>query len=363
MGLFSSIVARGYQPLPSPPPEARYLLLQDGKPAWSSVDSAITSLRNSLAGGVVALCPTYVNRLNGELFDDLVERMWQQVLEVEAAHPELPLALMIGLQHGSAQETEAVRRLEAAAAKNPCRSARFIGLRLETTGKVRTHNAAIALTRALGLRCMGWVDDDVLLEPGCLATLVDRFLRKGRGAVGAVKKPVPGEHWSARLLYKVKRYTNPAANYPHACCEVISMDVLARGIPPRYVSDDGFVCFELLDPTLPNPLDALELVEEARCSHVVGGDTSSATLARIRRMLLNHHIFLADYPSKARYYRRNMLFYGFWPFGTMDSESPLVFATAKWLLKSIYFAWFWRVGLELFVRGLVRRPLRSVGWA
>lgn len=35
---------------------------------------------------------------------------------------------------------------------------------------------------------------------------------------------------------------------------------------------------------------------------------------------------------------------------------------AKWFLKALYLVWFCRVGAELFLRGLMGRPINEIRW-
>jgi hypothetical protein len=39
------------------------------------------------------------------------------------------------------------------------------------------------------------------------------------------------------------------------------------------------------------------------------------------------------------------------------------YALKKWLLKAVYFVWFLEVGAELFIRGLLRQPLKEIAWS
>jgi hypothetical protein len=83
----------------------------------------------------------------------------------------------------------------------------------------------------------------------------------------------------------------------------------------------------------------------------------------LRRLLINHHVFIADYPrAVGQYYLSNMLFRGFWPIGRFDTSQGIRFGLLKWTLKLIYFGWFAYVGTELMVRGLLSRPLHEIPW-
>ncbi|MFD0385569.1 hypothetical protein ACFQ2B_34475 [Streptomyces stramineus] len=275
--------------------------------------------------------------------------------------------LFVGMQWSSAEEEdESVRRLRALLPRARARLPRVpvCGLSLPGPGKPRTLNAAIGVAELLGCAGVGWVDDDVTLEAGCLARLARDFLAAGcRGAVGATKVPHTKEFATSRLLARAKAIAAPATDYPHGCCILVATDVVSGGMPGRYVSDDGYVCFRLLDPALPDPLARLRLVPDARCHYYVAGPAGE-TRRRIRRLLLNHLVDLADWPLPvARHYFRHILFAGLWPLTGFDGTGGRRRGVQKALIKWLYFAWFAGVGAELYLRGLTGRPLRAVEWA
>jgi hypothetical protein len=101
-------------------------------------------------------------------------------------------------------------------------------------------------------------------------------------------------------------------------------------------------------------------VPGARCRHIVGGPAIQS-IRRIRRLLINHHIYMADFPpAVSAFYLERVLFPGFWPVGARTGEGarPL-----RWALQAGYFTAFTAIGLELALLGLFRRPLREVEWA
>ena len=62
------------------------------------------------------------------------------------------------------------------------------------------------------------------------------------------------------LVAQAPQFPNPAVDPPQRGEQTA---VLAGGIPDRYSSDDVYVCFQLLSPRAPNPLEHLELVPDA----------------------------------------------------------------------------------------------------
>jgi hypothetical protein len=230
------------------------------------------------------------------------------------------------------------------------------GLVLKGPGKLRTINAALRCARETRVRGWAWVDDDVQLEPDCLSRLVSRFLeRDGHVAVGARKVAIAAAHSASRTFRAVSSQTQPPRTYPNACCMVVPAQVLVHGIPSRRVTDDGFVVFELLDPAHADPYHRMEVLEDACCRFVVGGDFHQS-VSRLRRLLYSHVTCMADYSWPiARVYFQTMLFHGLWPLAKWGG-------VRRWLVKAIHFGLFALVVIELAVRGLLLRPRRSVAW-
>ncbi len=356
-------ISRGYRRAADASTPAVYFMRDGDVPHRYDLET-LPNLGDAGAPLFGVLCPTFVGRAPVAQQIETMSALAAQLRTCLADRPDVRIAFFVGMQWSPGEESAAFDRLARMAdlVRDDPRIV-FVGVALRGRGKIRTLNATVQAAVKSNAVGLAWIDDDVYLEEGCLARLIDRFIEKGcRGAVGATKIPVAGKTRAARTLYVLKGITTPACNYPHACCILVDTRVIARGIPERYASDDGYVCFELLDPARPDPLELLELVAAARCWHVVGGPAGQ-TRRRIRRMLTNHHVFLADYPRPvARYYIRHMLFYGLWPLAPFDAGRGVAFGLAKWGLKALYFCWFARVGAELLVRGAVNRPIREIAW-
>ncbi|MFC5144776.1 hypothetical protein [Streptomyces aureoversilis] len=315
-------------------------------------------------GGIGLVMPTQVTRATPEEQREMFRDLLKRVGTACRAHPDVRLVLMIGMQWQTPEQRHEARRRLGALVEMAADGPEVVGLLLRGPLKVRTLNAAISVAERLGLDGIGWMDDDVRMEEECLARLVTAFREEGcRGAVGATKIPHSSGHLTSRILHRAKAVAAPATNYPHGCCILVATAVVAGGIPDRYVSDDGYVCFRLLDPGAPDPLHRLRLVPGARVHYQVAGP-AGATRRRIRRLLLNHHIYLADwsYPT-ARYYFREILFLGMWPLARWDHSQGVRFACRKAAIKWLYFLWFGAIGAELYLRGLFGRPLREVAWS
>jgi hypothetical protein len=338
-------VRRGYEPPPQilPTPEWVVEPPQDGDGEW-----------------LLLFCPTYVAPTNESAQCDAIEGVLRQLSE-GLRRQHLPRSVfMVGMQHGPDGSEEARRRLLALDAIARRHGVAFCAFSLATFGKVKSLNVALQVAnrrRAFGLL---QVDDDVRLDDDCLVHLFAAFAARGRrGAVGATKIGLARRGGASRMLRWAKARTRPACNYPHACCLLLDPTLFPEGIPIRFVSDDGYICFSLLRPREPDPWSMLQLVPAARCFHYIGG-AAGRSVQRIRRLLLNHHIYIAAFPEDVgRFYVREILFPGFWPVGTAARGTrPLT-----WCLQALYFSAFCAIGLELAIRGCLGYPLRAVNWA
>ncbi len=237
------------------------------------------------------------------------------------------------------------------------------GAALSGRGKLLTTNAVLRITAGLGYLGWLWVDDDVELAPDCLERLVTRFLQRGAtGAVGACETALTSTTTSAKVMDSVSGHTAPPAEYPAAGCMLVAADVLAGGISPRRLTDDGYVLFELLSRATDAARPDFEVVPDAICGFCRIGRAGD-TLVRLRRSMYSHVVSMADYPSRtARRYFAHYLFYGLWPLAPWDNRRGRARGLVRWSLKAVHFMWFGAVTTSLAVRGLTGRPLRGVSW-
>jgi len=361
LDLSGRFVRAGYRPRAAGPSTFEAITRVDGRAATVPPDCLRQMLANRLRDGVAFVLPTMLSRADEVGHGAQVAHLVEQL----AGAPEgVSRALIVGLQYGDADPHLAMDRLRVVIESVVTSDVMLVGLALKGPCKSLTLNTCFRLLSGLDLLGIGWLDDDVRLEPGALGALVRRFLAKsGRGAVGAIKVGHKRDNLVARALWHMKHVTQPATNYPHGCCILVESAVVAEGIPARFCSsDDGFVCFSLLDPAAPDPMRLLELVPEARCHHFVGG-SAAQTRRRLQRMLTNHQIFMAFFgPEIATYYFQHVLFHGLWPLAPLDTTRGAGHAFARWGLKALYFGWFCGVGVWLAARGLVARPLEQVPW-
>lgn len=357
------LIARGYEPDPQPTvPVTGVVRTADGfRPVRE--ECLFDRLSRLPAGGIAILFPTYVSRCALVEHAAGLAHVIERLVEVRLKRPDLPLTLWVGMQHTDGDEDEAVCRLAQLGQMAEINSLNFVGLALRGPGKMLTINASVRLSRGLDYEGWLWIDDDIDLEPHCLARLVARFFERGcRGAVGANKTGLPKAYWASRVLSQISRRTTPPRVYPTACCMIVQTKVIECGIPVRRVTDDGFVLFQLLDPAAGDPLHDLEVVADARCRFYTAAHGAD-NLRRLRRSMYSHVTCMADYPwSTARWYFSETLFFGLWPLGSWDNRGGQWRGAIRWLIKATHFGWFLTIATTLLVRGLAKRPIRHLAW-
>jgi hypothetical protein len=361
MSVLARFVARGYQP-PSPAPIVSSCIIGSGDEMnadeMNAVDASMR-LASSVAGGIAIVCTTYVARCSLDEFHAIVQPFASQLRGIREACPEVPILFILTVGYGDGERDAAKARVSIARQVLAAETIQVVGVIVEGRLKVRSLNAALDLARAARVRGFLMVDDDTRMADGCLGWLIRRFVDGSyQGALGASRIAVPVVHWAARLQVAASAHLQPRTGYPYGWCMITELPILARGFPERYGNDDGFIFFELLAPEHDDPLHKLRVLPEALCWGSVGRPSAAATLGRIRSALFAHIVLMADYPRKARYYRREMLFYGLWPVGMAARGVPWKTAVLKWIFKSVFFLLFCRIGAELFARGVINRPIR-----
>lgn len=321
-------------------------------------------------GGLGILLPTYVARCGVTEQVRAVQHVLDRLGAVHDAHPALPLTLWVGVQSDdgdgmdSMNSTAATDRVSAlvAAVRAPAGVA-VAGAALAGRGKLLTTDAVLGVTAGLGYTAWLWVDDDVELAPDCLTRLVTRFTeRGGTGAVGARETSLASTTAPARVMDAVTDHTTPPSEPPAAGCMLVAADLVAGGIGPRRLADDGFVVFELLRRAPDGEAADFEVVHDARCRFRRIGRAGD-TRRRLRRSLYSHVTLMADYPhTTARRYFSEYLFHGLWPLAPWDGSRGPSRGLVRWSIKAVHFAWFCAVVTSLAVRGLAGRPLRDVAW-
>lgn len=313
--------------------------------------------------------PTMTKRALVEDMDEYLSGLAREILiaaEQQPIEPHLFVAMQYGAdgpEAGAKAVEHILARLRSAFADRAA-GIGLVGMTLRGPGKVVSINEMTAAAAARRIEAAVLIDDDVGFSEGCFSSLVGAYLDAPRPvAIGARKIGRAFDTRPSALLHKLKGFTQPAENYPHACCMIVSMEVISPRIPEIYSSDDGFICFRLLDAAAPDPLGQLRLTAQGHCFHWVGGRNTGEITSRIRRMLLHHHLFLSHAaPANARYYLGSILFFGMWPWVPFDRSKGLRRGIIKCVLKYLYALWFAKIGLELIVRAMRKRPLRDINW-
>lgn len=365
MDKIKKIISKGYLINKEEASCVEYISQHDGGVRWGDKKSIENISSNLFKNCFCFILPTYVGSNEPNKQVEQMIHIFDRVNEVAENFDHVPIILFIAFQFTEGHSEVAKKIMEQFfKQQKQCRSnLKLIGFINKGSRKKINLNIAISFVQNFNLSGIGWVDDDVYLEPKCLVYLVEKFIKMPSPcAVGAKKIAASYTGWHSRVLKKIKLLTQPAMNYPHGCCILVSPEVIIKGIPNRYCSEDGYICFELISPNEKDPFYRLCIVPESICHHYVGAKTLKETLQKIRRLLLNHIIFMADYPKEVSiYYFQFSLFYGLWPLSPWSTKLSLTKRLLAWPIKMIHFSWFVITGLEVIIRAMINRPV-SINW-
>lgn len=311
---------------------------------------------------VSVFCPTYVSRFDDEAFRQTVIRIREQISDI-GRNNWLRLYVIIGIQYEGSERSTAVARIKEAEALFAEEQCGLVGYVVEGKSKVRALNLAIKMAGELHTKGLLLIDDDVLFDRYCFLNLIKSLKKKNFvGSVGAAKVPITKDGKASKMFFKIKRYRQSPHQYPHACCMIVQYTEIAQGIPLRYVSDDGYLCFKFLDGKVVDQMWKISIEPTALCYYHVGGPFWQ-TLRRVRRQTLNRCVLMADFPQEVSrfFYEKNILF-GIWPLQQWDNSAGVVKGVYKWLIRSGLYLWFLYCWFELFFRGLLNSPLRQIKW-
>jgi len=355
-GFFRRMIRQGYAPELNYPSFCQHYKFKNSRA--ESIDLSV--LANEVAiedVDAIWVLATMVQRGTVSEQSVFINEVVDQLSQIDGK-----FAVVWGLQGATYDEVDD-RMSAIGGLLNASTNTKLFGIGLEATRKAETLNSAFSLFARSNYRAAGWIDDDVVISSDCLSAMYVRIKEKGFvGSVGPTKVGEMGDNAGSKLLFKVKAITTPATNYPHGCCILVDRKIVENGIPRRYSSDDGFVCFSILAQGLDKAAERMEILDGPTCKYIVGAP-KGRNLNRIKRLLINHWVFMSDFEKDvANYYWRKMLLTGFWPFAPMDLSKGLGFAAKKWGLKLIYYFFLLRVGAELFFRGLFKRPMRKLIW-
>lgn len=307
---------------------------------------------------VIVILPTTLSRLDDDQFAHSIEQLLARLRETQRAH-QLSAGLVVLTQVGSSEEFEIARRRRYLVGDAPDVSATFIVS--QGSGKLPALNLVLDLLPS-ATRYVGWVDDDVDIEPMGVTHLTARLAElDAPAAVGARKVPHVSGHATSEAMSKAKGLMPSAMNYPHGCAMMVTRDVVASGIPTRYASDDGWVCFQLLRPDRPDPFESLKIEDSAAVHYTVAGDFWS-TVRRLRRQRIGQLLLMADAPADIAWcYVRHCFLVGTALLPRFRTEPPRT-AVRRSTYSWVHLGSTTALAIELMVRGLIGKPLRKVEW-
>lgn len=317
----------------------------------------------AIGSDVMLVLPTRPARLSAEALTDRVRGLSAQVIAAENAEKAQgrQVALVVVIQYASNRERQlAESHGDALLALDDRHITTVV---TSNAGKIAALNTAFRLA-ASTVRFVGWVDDDVELGQDTLVRLLREIQHMpAPAAVGAVKVPYRSPHRTSHALARAKAVMPSAMNYPHGCAMIVTADVVRRGIPERYASDDGWVCFQLLDPAADDALWRLHLAPETSVNYVVGGGLRS-TLRRLRRQRIGQLLLMADAPPPVSHcYLHQCLLNGVSLLPINLQEVRIDAATLERCLYSwVHVLSTLLLAGELALRGLFRLPLSDIGW-
>lgn len=201
---------------------------------------------------------------------------------------------------------------------------------------------------------IGWFDDDVWMDSNCFTNMIEKTFIENLCAVGAIKTKKRRPDLSSSIIYYLMKFTKPPIKHPTGCALIVPFSVIKNGLPCE-LTEGGFIFFELLDPTHENPFHLLRVAENASVSYYVGAGKGNNS-NHIRKTLIDHWMLIASYPEKALTYLRQLLFWGLWPLSRIDRKERFIKSIFRWNVKAIYFILFSICGMELFVRGFLKKP-------
>lgn len=313
---------------------------------------------------ILIFCPSYVSRGDYKYIQHVAEQLIVQASQIKEKYLDLTLAIGFGIQYKDDQEEfEAIERFQKLdkLVKDDFNFYNFIQY---GSGKTHSLNEAIYYAYRNDFDGILQIDDDVSFEDYSFTNIITEYYKREKSAVCGAKKKFVFEEGKASKLFKFsKKQVKSPIDYPHACCMLFNPKDFPKGIPLRYISDDGYVCFKKINTQLENPVKNLVIVEDCVCLTTSGGQTKEVT-ARIRRIMLSHILLLADFPaSTSKYFLKNILFSGFWPISPLNFKRNILGFFIRYIFQFIYLIWLLTTAFELIARGLLKIPIKEIKWS
>ncbi|SIO95745.1 hypothetical protein [Vibrio spartinae] len=303
----------------------------------------------------VILLPTLWERCDKYEILEAIQRGIEQCLKFNSI-------LMVSIQSGSNYRLDIIDSVQKLLSENKIYNKLILFL-TDVRSKAYSINQTVLLARKINCSAVGWMDDDVILSDDAFLHLYEDLCHRNFiGSSGALKFPTPKKYPTSKFLNFAKnKMSTKKTKYPHGCCMMVGLSSIKNLIPARYICDDGFFFFELLDMRLDNPQNNMKIVEQSTCQHYVGGNIKD-TYFRIRRSIISTLIYCADYSSdKSLYYLKEIQFKGLFP--NMLIKSSVKDKIIKSILKFIFLIWHIIILIELFFRRVSGNPLREIAWS
>ncbi len=303
----------------------------------------------------IILLPTLWGRCDKSEILEAIQRGIEQCIKFNSV-------LMVSIQSNYSHREDIIDSVQKLLNENEVYDKLILFL-TDIRSKAYSINQTVLLARRINCSAVGWMDDDVILSDDAFLQLYEDLRRRGFiGSSGALKCPTPKKYPTSKFLNFAKnKMSTKKTKYPHGCCMMVGVSSIKNLIPARYICDDGFFFFELLDMKLENPQNNMRIVEESICQHYVGGNVKD-TYFRIRRSIISTIVYCADYPlDKCLYYLKEVQFNGLFP--AMFINVPIKDKIIKSILKFIFLIWHVIILIELFFRRFLGNPLREIAWS
>ncbi|WP_404478521.1 hypothetical protein [Novosphingobium sp. BL-52-GroH] len=288
----------------------------------------------------------------------VAERLVMLAAALERAPRASDLLLCIAVQYRDAASraaaVEFASRLEDAVRLS---GLHVVKVALESRLKVDSINwawASIARDRATWL---GWIDDDVHVEPGGVTALINACEAAPLDvvAVGLNKRAQTRPTLTSRIL-KERREALGALRYPHGCCVCVRSSAGLLPIP-RDVSDDGWIAAKLvtLDPA--DPFSRAIVLKEPRVCYWTCPDFRTQ-LVRIRRIYIDSYIILLKHlsPEHRKVFMEQVLFRRR---SGMTVKQVLLWPISQGVPRLMWLS----LGASIWARARLNRPMKWPAWS
>lgn len=352
-------IFQGYRPIVSIAKEVEFLKRVNNKSLETIDSSEIVEIeKGDDKRWICIILPTYAGR---NAFQTQLKNLSNHIGVISRCPNKYIVTIIVAVQWKNSKQKKwceafLIRILNKTENKD---NIKLYGMTLRSSCKNDSLNAVIETLRKSKKnripQKIGWFDDDVWLDSNCFINMIEETFIENLCAVGAEKTRKRRSDLSSSIIYYLMKFTKPPIKHPTGCALIVPYSVIKNGLPYEF-TEDGFIFFELLDPTHENPFHLLRVAENASVSYYVGAGKGNNS-NRIRRTLIDHWMLIASYPEKALTYLRQLLFWGLWPLSRIDRKERFIKSIFRWNVKAIYFILFSICGIELYIRGVFKKPV------